>query len=542
MLVGQSFTEQRHVIVHKNSEYLKFYSSDDELPFSDVSFEDTQNVKVLVAGCIVLHSPATVKAITEPRIEGNIVLSSKVVGKPGNQYIVYGGVYKVSDGVVKVSVAPNTSCLRLLMGTTLCRASRVHVVNRIVPPQPQIKTPDISEIDSKKVPIGDSANESDRQRLFDILHKFKHCFATELKDLGCTNVTEMSIEINSKRPVVYRPYRLSHNERAQVRDMVGEMLDASIIRESTSEYASLIILVRKKDGKLRMCIDYRLLNSLIVKERYPMPIIEDELSRLSGQAYFITLDLASGYYQVPISETSKPLTAFVTPDGQYEFNRMPFGLANAPAVFQRMMHKVLGSARYSEATSYIDDVLVYGKDKKQCLDRFENVLQLLDKANLTLNLLKCEFLMETVDYLGYEISASGIRPGDKKISCVINFPRPCNQHTVRQFLGLVGYLRKFIRNFAQLAYPLNKLLKKDASWCWSHEQENSFKDLKDRLVTRPILAIFDPTAETELHTDASQIGIGGILMQKPAGESSFRPVAFYSRQTTPEEKHFHAYE
>lgn len=150
--------------------------------------------------------------------------------------------------------------------------------------------------------------------------------------------------------------------------------------------------------------------------------------------------------------------------------------------------------------------------------------------------------METVDYLGYEISASGIRPGDKKISCVINFPRPCNQHTVRQFLGLVGYLRKFIRNFAQLAYPLNKLLKKDASWCWSHEQENSFKDLKDRLVTRPILAIFDPTAETELHTDASQIGIGGILMQKPAGESSFRPVAFYSRQTTPEEKHFHAYE
>lgn len=544
VLIGQSFTEQSHVIVYKNFEHLKFYNFENEMPFSDVNqdAQSAQDLKVLVLSCIDIHGPVTITAITEPRIDSYIIISSKVVGPPTNQYTIYGGVYRVTNGVVRISIAPITCRLKLLMGTTLCRATKIHLMNRIVSPEAEVLEPNFRVIDGGMVRMGDSVNEHDRQKLLDILNKYKQCFASTLKELGCSNATEMTIETNSKQPIVYRPYRLSHKEREQVRTMVGEMLDAGIIKESVSEYASPIILVRKKDGKLRMCVDYRLLNAVTVKERYPMPIIEDEIARLSGQAYFITLDLASGYYQVPIAEASKPLTAFVTPDGQYEFNRMPFGLANAPAVFQRMMHKVLGSARYTEATVYIDDVLIYGKDKEECLNRFENVLQLLDKANLTLNLSKCEFLADKVNYLGYEISAAGIRPGDKKISCVIDFPRPTNQHTVRQFLGLVGYFRKFIRNFAQVAHPLNKLLKKDSLWCWTDEQEEAFKDLKERLIKRPILSIYDPTAVIELHTDASKLGIGGILLQKTPSGCAFHPVAFYSRQTTPEEKHFHAYE
>lgn len=542
ILIGQSFTEQPHVAVYKNSEHLRFLDFANEMPFTDASFEDAQNVRVIVSSCIQVDGPATITAITEPKINGNVVISSKVVGKPTNQYTIYGGVYRVANGKVKISVAPISPQLRLIMGTPLCRGTKIHIVNRIVSPESDVIVAAHNDIDENLVRVGNSADEVDRKRLFEILNKYKHCFASTLKELGCTNAAEMTIEINSKRPIVYRPYRLSHKEREQVRTMVSEMIEADVIRESTSEYASPIILVRKKDGKLRLCIDYRMLNSVTVKERYPMPIIEDEIARLSGQAYFISLDLASGYYQVPIAEASKSLTAFVTPDGQYEFNRMPFGLANAPAVFQRMMHKVLGSARYTEATAYIDDVLIYGRDKEECLSRLENVLSLLEKANLTLNLNKCEFLTDQVDYLGYEISAAGIRPGDKKINSVVQFPRPSNQHSVRQFLGLVGYFRKFIRNFAQLAHPLNKLLKKDVPWCWLDEQEEAFRDLKERLINRPILAIYDPTAETELHTDASKIGIGGILMQKPIAGGEFRPVAFYSRQTTPEEKHFHAYE
>lgn len=543
VLIGQSFTEQPHIVVYKNSEQLKFFNLDFLMPLSGGDHGDTQDLTVSVSSTTDFYGPVTITAITKPLLSGDIIISGKIVGKPTNQYYIYGGVYHVTSGMVKISIAPTAdSQVHLSAGTTLCRATKVLLVNRILSHDFEDTTIDSRKFDDELVRMGEGVTEYDKQKLMDILHRYKHCFASSLKHLGCTNVTEMSIETTSKQPIVYRPYRLSHKEREQVREMVGEMLDAGIVRESVSEYASPVILVKKKDGKMRMCIDYRLLNAITVKERYPMPIIEDEIARLSGQTCFITLDLASGYYQVPISEASKALTAFVTPDGQYEFNRMPFGLANAPAVFQRMMHKVLGSARYTEATAYIDDVLIYGRDKEECLNRFENILKLIGKANLTLNLSKCEFLTDKVHYLGYEISAAGIRPGDKKVSCVMDFPRPSNQHTVRQFLGLVGYFRKFIRNFAQVAHPLNKLLRKDAPWCWTDEQEESFKNLKDRLTKRPILAIYDPNAETELHTDASKIGIGGILLQKPPNGDTFRPVAFYSRQTTPEEKHFHAYE
>lgn len=201
---------------------------------------------------------------------------------------------------------------------------------------------------------------------------------------------------------------------------------------------------------------------------------------------------------------------------------MPFGLANAPTVFQRMMNSVLGSARYSKATAYIDDVLIYGKDPTECLIHLEEVLQLIEKANLTPNLSKCDFLEDKIDYLGYEISSAGVRPGEKKIVSVANFPRPKDVHNV-------------------LAYPLSKLLKKDSVWEWGQSQEKAFEDLKNRLTCRPILSIYNPMAKTEVHTDASKVGVGGILLQR-SSDGVFRPIAYYSRQTSLEEKNFHSYE
>lgn len=175
---------------------------------------------------------------------------------------------------------------------------------------------------------------------------------------------------------------------------------------------------------------------------------------------------------------------------------MPFGLANAPAVFQRMMNKVLGSSRFTKATAYIDDVLIYGMNVEDCLDKLKHVLYLLENAHLTLNLDKCEFLCDRIDYLGYEINSEGVQPGNHKIESVQNFPQPVNQHGIRQFLGLVSYFRKFIQNFAQLSYPLSKLLKKDVNFVWTDKQNNCFNELERRLITRPILAIYDPSAET----------------------------------------------
>lgn len=544
LLIGQSYTEQDHIVAYKSATELKFININNEIPFSrEEGIGNFDRVmRVYITDRVKLSGTSSVRAIIEPAQDGYVLLEGGIVGKPHEQCVVIGGVYPAKHGIINVCMTPIFRSCVLLQGTTLARARLVKVVNAIVSSQSVEPKEVLNGVDVSQIHVGKSVNETDRNKLINILKNYEHCFASSLKDLGCTNVCEMSIEVNNKAPIVYRPYRLSHDERQKVRSMVDDMLEAGVIRESASEYASPVILVRKKDGNLRLCIDYRMLNSVTVKERYPMPIIEDEIARLAGQACFITLDLASGYYQVPISESSKPLTSFVTPDGQYEFNRMPFGLANAPAVFQRMMNKVLGSARFTKATAYIDDLLIYGQNVDDCLTKLEDILKLLEKANLTLNLAKCEFLKDKIDYLGYEISAYGVRPGNKKIQSVVDFPCPTSVHGVRQFLGLASYFRKFISGFAMIAHPLSRLLKKDVSWSWGSEQDEAFNILKRKLVQRPVLAIFNPSAETELHTDASKVGVGGILMQRSSSDEPFHPVAFYSRQTSPEEKNFHSYE
>lgn len=262
---------------------------------------------------------------------------------------------------------------------------------------------------------------------------------------------------------------------------------------------------------------------LRVKENYPIQLIDDQLDTLSGHQFYTTLDLACGYYQVPICESDKPKTAFVTPDGHFEFNRMPFGLANAPATFQRIMNQVLGSTRHKEAQAYLDDVVIPAKDFSDGMKRLENTLQLFSNAGLTLNLSKCLFFGHSVDYL------------------VERFPIPASQHNVRQFLGLASFFRRFVPGFSTIAKPLTHLLKKDVSWSWGKEQHAAFTTLKQKLVEKPTLALYDPSDETELHTDACKLGLGAILLQRDTNKI-LKPVAFYSRQTTPEEQNYSSYD
>lgn len=245
-----------------------------------------------------------------------------------------------------------------------------------------------------------------------------------------------------------------------------------------------------------------------------MPLIDDQLDLLSGNKFYTTLDLASGYYQVPVKEADKHKTGFVTPDGHYEFNRMPFGLANAPATFQRIMNQVLGQLRYKEALAYLDDVIMPSHTFDDGMKHLENVLELFAQAGLTLKLAKCIFFGSTVEYLGFEVSSEGIRPGPRKTEAVERFPVPQNQHNIRQFLGLASFFRRFVPNFSVIAKPLTNLLKKDARWLWGEEQENAFRKLQKSLVDRPTLALYNPQAYTELHTDACKIGVAGILLQE----------------------------
>lgn len=223
---------------------------------------------------------------------------------------------------------------------------------------------------------------------------------------------------------------MSRAEQEITKDIVNELLRNGIIRESSSSYVSPVVLVKKKNGETRMCIDFRKLNSITTKDNYPLPCIDDQIDRLEGATYFTSLDLRSGYHQIPLEENSKPFTAFVTPNGQYEYNRMPFGLCNAPRTFQRFMSSILGPID-NIAAVYIDDVLLHAKTIPEALIGLRKTLEIFRNEGVTLNLKKCSFLMTTVTFLGYEVSAGKIKPGKDKITAVEKFSTPKTVRHIR---------------------------------------------------------------------------------------------------------------
>lgn len=376
-----------------------------------------------------------------------------------------------------------------------------------------------------------------------LLNEYKDLVARNLKQVGCTHLAEMKMILKDDRPVVYRPYRISYKEREQVRDIVDELRNADIVEESESPYASPILLVKKKDGTVRMCVDYRELNKKTVPDKYPLPRIDDQLDRLHGNVYFTSLDLFSGYYQIPINDPkTRAQTSFVTPDGHYQFKRMPFGPTNCPAIFSRMINTALGKLLYSVALAYLDDIIIPSRNVEDGINKLKLVLQSLREAGLTIKLEKCRFFMRKIEYLGFEVSKYGIEPGQRKIVAVEKFPVPNNVRAVRSFIGLASYFRRFVKGFAVIAQPLTDLLCKNARFEWTEEVDASFKRLKEALTSKPILAMYSPEAYTEVHTDASTKGLAAVLMQRQEDGEKMHPVSYYSRKTTKDEAKYHSYE
>lgn len=265
------------------------------------------------------------------------------------------------------------------------------------------------------------------------------------------------------------------------------------------------------------------------------------MGQIAGQNWFSTLDLASGYHQLRVAEDSRQYTAFVTPDGHYQYKRIPFGLTNAPAVFQRAINDILGPFRFSFVLVYLDDILIMAKTIKEAFDRLETILRVFAVAGLTLNKNKCSFLQSEVEYLGSIIRNGELRPLPEKVKAVLEFPNLDNVHDIRRFLGLASYFRKYIKDFAIKAKPLTMLTRKNVTWNWGPDQENSFQQLKKELASDPVLALYDPDLETQLHTDASKLGFGGILLQKQK-DGNWKPVAYISQQTSECESKYHSFE
>lgn len=349
----------------------------------------------------------------------------------------------------------------------------------------------------------------------------------------------MVIKVTSDKPVRCQPYRVPLAKRDTVNTIVNELLQRGIIRHSTSPYAAPIVLVKKSNGEDRLCVDYRQLNAITVKQPFPMPIVEEQLALL---AIYTSLDLIPGYYQISIEEESRKYTAFVTNDGHYEFNRMPFGLVNAPSVFQNAMNNLVNQLEPGQAIPYLDDIIIPGVNVTEGLERLGKFLTVLSTTGFTLRTSKCNFLTEQITFLGHIVNKDGISPGQRKIAAIKEFPPPSNIHELRRFLGLTGFFRKFIENFAEINRPLRPLLQTtgNVKFCWSAEHNCAFEALKSCLISKPILTLYDRNQQHEVHTDASATGIAGVLMQECDGK--WKPVAYYSRHNNDAEQRYHSYE
>nr|CAH0098669.1 unnamed protein product [Daphnia galeata] len=375
--------------------------------------------------------------------------------------------------------------------------------------------------------INKHLSPQDRAAVRNLLQRYHKCFAESNHELGCSNLVQHRIHTGDHPPIHQAPYPSAHKQRNVIQEQVGGMLNDDVIELSNSPWAAPVVLVKKPDGTWRFCVDYRKLNSVTTKDVYPLPRIEDALSRMDGSRYFTILDMQSGYWQVAMSEEDRLKTAFVTADGLYHFKVMPFGLTNAPATFQRMMDVLLAGLKWNSCLVYLDDIVVFSKSIEEHLVRLEAVLKCLLSVNLKLKLKKCSFLATELKVLGYIVSAGGISPNPEKIAAIQNFPIPLSVRELQSFVGLCSYYRRFIKGFAELARPLTNLTKSNQPFCWGEEQQHSFEALKERLLAPPILAHPNYGLPFEIHTDASGYGVGAILVQRQDDQE--RVISYVSR-------------
>ena len=388
-------------------------------------------------------------------------------------------------------------------------------------------------------------NVNQSKDLFQLLDEYSDIFAKNSADFGKTTILKHNIDTGDEPPVKQRPRRFPRQSAEELKRQVGELAEKNIIRPSTSSWASNALLVRKKDGTYRMCIDYRELNAKTKNlDEYMLPRIDDTIDALSRAKFFCTLDLIQGYHQVELEETAKQKTAFIAPQcnpSLWEYNYMPFGLKGAPRTFQRMMDHLLLGLDYKVALAYLDDIIVYGATIEDCMKNLQMVFGRIRGANLKLKAKKCSlFQLETL-YLGHIISGDGVRCDPTKIEAVKNWKRPRHVKQVRSFLGLVNYYRRFIRNYTDLAIPLYDLQRKKTKFYWGDAEQRAFDELREALISAPVMAFPQETGRYILDTDASGYAIGGVLSQlqrDESGEEVERVIAYASRRLQGREQRY----
>lgn len=395
--------------------------------------------------------------------------------------------------------------------------------------------------------LGENLSPCEIKEVEKLLCKYKDIFSLSEYDFGHTNIIKHRIDLTDDIPVRERHRYIAPALYQEVRRHLNEMLEHGIIRESSSPYAAPLVIVRKKNGSLRLCMDYRGINRKTVRDAYYMPRISETLNALHGSKWFSCMDLTSGYWQVEVQEEHRERTAFTAgPLGLWECCSMPFGLTNAPGTFQRLMEKCVGELQPSQCLVYLDDLTVHSTNVPQHLERLEAVFRCLRSANLKVKPEKCVFFGKSVTFLGHVISEAGIATDPAKTEALTSWPVPSTVEELRRFLGFAGYYRQFVENYSQIARPLTKLLggtggrkkkgqkrkskktkTQNPKWEWTEEQQSAFDTLVSKLTTAPTLAYADFSRPFELHCDASSKALGAVLYQKQEGK--LRVIAYASR-------------
>lgn len=442
--------------------------------------------------------------------------------------------------------------------SVLCSVSNVSVIDSWTPDSSNKSGTQSSDVSIEELGVSIDKDNLTPEQLLEVrktLGNWSSIFSKGPTDLGKTDLVKHHIKLTDNTPFKEPYRRIPPAIFEEVRQHLKEMLDAGAIRPSESPYSSNVVLVRKKDGSLRFCIDFRKLNSRTIRDAYTLPRIDETIDSLIGARYFSKLDLRSGYWQVEVEEEDKYKTAFsVGSLGFFECNRMAFGLTNAPATFQRLMERCMGELNLRECLIFLDDILIYSRTFEEHIKRINAVFSRLQQHGLKLKPSKCEFFKTSVKYLGHVVSENGVETDPDKIKALSEWPVPTDIKTLRSFLGFAGYYRRFIKDYARVVKPLNDLLvghstnksvssrkkkKKITPWQWGKDQQEAFDLLKEKLSSPPVLGYADFTKPFVVHTDASTEGLGAVLYQEQKGRD--RVIAYASRGLRKSEKHYPAH-
>lgn len=388
--------------------------------------------------------------------------------------------------------------------------------------------------------IMDLSHLDDQQKIEidKLINKYKSSFAKDKYDIGTVRDYEARIDLLVDKYCNKRPYRCSVEDKLEIEEQVGKLLERNLIEESYSPFAAPVTLALKKEDnkKTRLCIDFRELNKIVIPQAQPFPLIEDLVTKTRNCKYYSTLDINSAFWSIPLRIEDKMKTAFVTQDGHYQWTCLPFGLKTSSAIFQRILSNILKKYKLTEFTvNFIDDILIFSKSYEEHIDHLSQLLEAIEKEGFRLKFTKCRFATNSVKYLGHVIQDNTVRPVRDNLISIRDFPTPKNQKNIRQLLGKVNFYREYIPNSSIILEPLHNLLRKKQKFIWSTECQEAFEKIKQLLCSQPILEIFDQELPINIYTDASLEGIGAVLKQiQPNGKK--KPVAYFSKKLNEAQK------